>query len=334
MPATVLGGRQPSSGYLHTPVLVAEVVQQLNLKTGGRYLDATIGGAGHAVAILERIGPTGALLGIDCDPGAVAASRERLAPYPRATVVQGAFDQLADAAQTHGWPRVDGVLFDLGFSSAQVDDSRRGMSFASDVLDLRMDPDVGSSAADLLRQRSAEELADIFRRYGEEPLHRPIAQAIVRQRRTAPISSGRALAELVAGVYRRYYHGRSRREPAMRVFQALRITVNDELGQLERALPQAAALLNPGGRLAVISFHSLEDRIVKMFIRRESRDCTCPPSVPVCVCTHRASLKPITRTPLTPTVAEVAANPRSRSAKLRVAEKLPPASDPTPTPNL
>lgn len=322
MPTTARGGQLPSPSYAHTPVLVAEVVAQLNLKPAGRYLDATIGGAGHAVAILERIGPTGALLGIDRDPRAVEASRQRLAAYPNATVVEATFDQLAEVTKAQGWQQIDGVLFDLGFSSAQVDDLTRGMSFASEVLDLRMDDQRGHTAVDLIREASVDELSELLKRYGEEPLHRPIALAIDRARRIAPLTSGSALADLVASVYRRYYHGRSRREPATRVFQALRIAVNDELGQLERALPQATALLAVGGRLAVISFHSLEDRIVKQFIRTESRGCICPPVLPICRCEHVATLKPVTRRPVTPSPAEITANSRSRSAKLRVAEKI------------
>lgn len=323
MPTTAEGG-QLSVKFAHTPVLLAEVLAQLEPKPGGRYIDATIGGAGHAVAILERIGPTGALLGIDRDPSAVQASRQRLAEYPNATVVEATFDQLTEVMRAQGWTQADGVLFDLGFSSAQVDDPGRGMSFASETLDLRMDPQRGPTAADLLRESSAEELSDLFKRYGEEPLHRPIAQAIERSRHVVPLTSGLQLAELVAGVYHRYYRKHSRREPATRVFQALRIAVNDELGHLERVLPQAVSVLAVGGRLGVISFHSLEDRIVKLFIREESRGCICPPLLPVCRCDHIATIKPVTRKPITASQAELDSNPRSRSAKLRVAEKISP----------
>ena len=302
----------------HVPVLLQEVVKGLAVRPGGRYLDATVGGGGHAVAILEASAPTGTLLGLDRDPEAVARATARLACYgDRAKVIHASYGDLLTVAQREGVIPLDGVLFDLGFSSWQIQDAQRGFAFQVDgPLDMRFDPGSESpTAADLVNESSLETLVDLLRRYGEEPRAMAIAQAIVRAR---PILSTRQLAEVVARAVGR----RGRVHPATRTFQALRIAVNRELEILERALPQALMALKPGGRLAVISFHSLEDRIVKRFFQQEARDCICPPELPVCQCHHRRTIQLLVRKPIVPSPEEVEANPRSRSAKLRIVERL------------
>ncbi len=298
----------------HLPVLYDRVLEFLAPQPGGRYIDATVGAGGHAWGILEASDPDGRLLALDADPAALAVARERLAPFgERVTLMHANFDRLAQVAEEHGFEKVDGILLDLGLSSLQLADAQRGFSFQLEgPLDMRFDPRTRRTAADLVNRLSEEELADLLKRYGEERYARRIARAIVRHR---PIRTTRELAELVA----RNVPHRGRIHPATRTFMALRIAVNDELGALERALPQAVGLLRPGGRLAVISFHSLEDRIVKEFFRRESRDCICPPELPACVCDHKAVLELVTRKPVTPSAEEVARNPRSRSARMRVA---------------
>jgi 16S rRNA (cytosine1402-N4)-methyltransferase len=296
----------------------AEALDGLNLRPGAQAVDGTLGGAGHADAILQRTGPDGKLLALDRDPEAVARGRDRLAPYgPRAIVVHASFAELAAVAEEHGFTTADAILLDLGLSSWQLDARERGFSFqGGGPLDMRMDPSAPLSAEEIVNTWPQEELANVIYRYGEEPKSRRIARAIVAAR---PLRTTDELAEVV----RRAVGGpHTRTHPATRTFQSLRIAVNDELGALEQVLPQAVQLLNPGGRLAVISFHSLEDRIVKQFIQRESRDCICPPDFPVCRCGHKASLRPVNRKPIQPSEAEIAENPRSRSAKLRIAEKL------------
>lgn len=287
-------------------------------RPGGRFIDATVGTGGHAAGVLATTAPHGQLLGLDRDLAALAVARERLSTYgERVRLVQASFADLAAIARTQGFVAVDGVLFDLGLSSLHLADPSRGFSFqAEGPLDMRFDPTQDLTAADLVNNLSMNDLAELLYQYGEERESRRIARAIVQAR---PIRTTRQLAEVVA---RAVGGRRGRIHPATRTFQALRIAVNDELAQLQAALPQAVALLRPGGRLAVITFHSLEDRIVKEFMRRESRDCICEPGLPVCVCGHTASLRLITRKPITPSAEEVQANPRSRSAKLRVAEKV------------
>ncbi len=307
----------------HIPVMPAETLDALRPQPGGVFIDGTLGGAGHTTLLLERVGPTGRVLAIDADPAALRRAEVRLAEaiaQGRLLLRHGNFRQLAEFAQAAGVAPVDGILLDLGLSSDQLAARERGFSFAAEgALDMRFDPTRGESAADLVNSRSDAELADIFWRYGEERFSRPIARRIVEARSREPITRADALARLVAGVV----HGRPGGvHPATRVFQALRIAVNDELGSLEAALPAAVETLKPGGRLAVISFHSLEDRIVKQFFQREQRGCICPPETPQCVCGHAPRLRIITRHPLTANEAEVAANPRARSAKLRVAERL------------
>ena len=302
----------------HVPVLLEEVLTALKPVPGGRYVDVTVGAAGHARGLLERSSPDGVLLAIDADAEAVEFARLALAEFDgRVAVRQGFFDELASLAAEHGFVAVDGIVADLGLSSRQLAAAGRGFSFQLEgPLDMRLDPTTQTTTAqDLVNNLSESELAEILYRYGEERRARALARAIVRQR---PLHTTSELASLIA----RTVGQRGRIHPATRVFQALRIAVNDELGALERMLPQAVGLLVPGGRLAVIAFHSLEDRIVKEFFRREARGCVCPPEVPVCRCGHQPSVRLVARRPIQPSEAEVRRNPRSRSARLRVVEKL------------
>ena len=301
----------------HIPVLYQEVLAGLQIRPGGRYIDGTVGGGGHARGILAASAPDGELLGIDADPMAVALAGEQLAEFAgRATLVQGNFVDLEEIAEEHSFCPVEGILLDLGLSSLQLEAAGRGFAFRLDgPLDMRFDPSQVTTAADLVNTLSREELADILFRYGEEPQSRRIARAIVAER---PINTTGELAALVSASVGR----RGRIHPATRTFQGLRIAVNEELECLAEALHQALRLLGPRGRLAIISFHSLEDRLVKRFFRNEARDCVCPPEIPVCVCDHRATLGIVTKKPIRPSAEEVAANPRSRSAKLRIAYRL------------
>jgi 16S rRNA (cytosine1402-N4)-methyltransferase len=302
----------------HVPVLLQEVVEGLRIEPGGRYIDATVGGGGHAHEILAASSPDGVLLGLDRDPAALEVAGARLAGYgERFELVHSSFAQLAEVAAVHDFVPVDGILLDLGLSSLQLADADRGFSFLVDgPLDMRFDVTSSDcSAADLVNQLSYEELADILHHYGEESRSRLIARAIIGAR---PLHTTRQLVDVIEQAVGRR---RGRLHPATLTFQALRIAVNEELTTLERALPQAVDLLVPGGRLAVIAFHSLEDRIVKRFMRRESKDCICPPELPICTCDHEATLNVITRRPTRPTEEEVRINPRSRSARLRTAER-------------
>ncbi|MBV8085151.1 MAG: 16S rRNA (cytosine(1402)-N(4))-methyltransferase RsmH [Chloroflexi bacterium] len=293
----------------HIPVLLEEVIGGLQVAPGKRFLDCTLGRAGHTAAILER---GGEVLGIDADPEAIAAVRDMT--LPALTLVQAHFDQLAEVAK--GFAPVDGVLFDLGVSSPQLENGHRGFSLAQDgPLDMRFDPTQGEPAERLVNEASVDELTRILREYGEEPQARRMARAIESAR---PVLSTTRLATVIE----RAAGGRGRIHPATRIFQALRIATNRELERLESALEQATGILKSGGRLVVIAFHSLEDRIVKDFMAREARDCICPPRTPVCVCGHQASLRAITCKPIAPGPAEMARNPRARSAKLRVAERI------------
>ena len=302
---------------LHQPVLYHEIIHALQPKNAGHFVDGTLGAGGHARGILEACTPEGRLLGLDVDPQALALARENLAPYgQRARLLQASYDSLTEILREIGWEKVDGILLDLGLSSMQLDTPERGFSFQQDApLDMRFDPASPTSAADLVNSLPQDDLADLIYRYGEERASRRIAQAIVKAR---PLRTTRQLAAAIEAVSPRKGHI----HPATKTFQALRIAVNEELDRVENVLPQAVAALKPGGRLAIISFHSLEDRIVKEYFRRESRDCICPPRQPVCTCGHKATLKEISRKPIIPGEAEIAANPRSRSAKLRIAEKL------------
>jgi 16S rRNA (cytosine1402-N4)-methyltransferase len=276
--------------------------------------------AGHARQILEKITPGGRLLGIDRDPEAVEAGRTALAGFgPAATVVQGRFGELGEVAASAGFPSADLVLFDFGISSAQLDAPERGFSFrAEGPLDMRMDPGGDVTAARIVNQYDEAEIERILRTYGEERWARRVAQFIVARR---PLGTTRDLTSAVEAAIPRKAWPRDI-HVATRTFQGLRIAVNDELGEIEAGLKAALEILNPGGRMATISFHSLEDRLVKSFFIVESKDCICPPQQPVCTCGHRASLRIVTRRPVRPSAEEVDSNPRARSARLRVAQKL------------
>jgi 16S rRNA (cytosine1402-N4)-methyltransferase len=276
--------------------------------------------AGHAGQILERITPGGRLLGIDRDPEAVEAGRRALAGFgPAATVVQGRFGELGEVAASAGFPSADLVLFDFGISSAQLDAPERGFSFRADgPLDMRMDPRGDVTAARIVNQYGEAEIERILRTYGEERWARRVAQFIVARR---PLRTTGDLRSAVEAAIPRQAWPRDI-NVATRTFQGLRIAVNDELGEIEAGLKAALEILNPGGRMATISFHSLEDRLVKSFFIVESKDCICPPQQPVCTCGHRASLRIVTRRPVRPSAEEVDSNPRARSARLRVAQKL------------
>jgi 16S rRNA (cytosine1402-N4)-methyltransferase len=298
--------------------MVEEVLQALAVQRGGRYVDCSVGGGGHAEAILEVASPGGLLLGIDVDPRALQIAHSRLDRFGDAVLlVEGNFRDVQTICRSHGFAPVHGILFDLGLSSLQLAEEGRGFSFQVEApLDMRFSPQQTVTAADIVNTYPEQALADLLWRYGQEPHSRRIARRIARER---PLETTTQLAKIVEKAVGR---GRRRIHPATRIFQSLRIAVNQELENLAAALEGSRDLLGYGGRLVAISFHSLEDAIVKNFLRQESRDCICPPDVPTCVCEHKASLKPIARGAIKPTQAEVAANPRSRSGRLRVAERL------------
>ena len=309
----------------HLPVLAEEVLAMLAPRSGSLQIDATLGGGGHTERILEASKPDGRLLGLEADPAAIATVDARLRPVygDRLVLRQANFRELAEVAPAAGFGAVDGALFDLGLSSFQLADTERGFGFrAGGPLDMRFDTSRGVPAAELLATLDAKELTALFRRYGEEPKAGRIARAIVEARREAPIETAEELAALVERVLPRNPRQPRRTHPATRVFQALRIAVNEELEALEAGLAVAVDLLRPGGRLVVLSYHSLEDRIVKRFFAAERRGCVCPPELPVCVCGRNPRLRLLTRRSVTPTAEEVAAHPRSRSARMRAAERL------------
>jgi 16S rRNA (cytosine1402-N4)-methyltransferase len=309
----------------HLPVLAEEVLAMLQPRPGSLQIDATVGGGGHTERILEATKPDGRLLGLDADAAAIARVDGRLRPrFDNRLVLRRAnFRELAEVAPKAGFSAVDGCLFDLGLSSFQLVDTERGFGFrAGGPLDMRFDTGRGVPAAELLATLDADELTALFRRYGEEPKARRIALAIVDARGSAPVATAEELAALVERVVPPNPRQPRRTHPATRVFQALRIAVNEELEALEIGLAAAVDLLRPGGRLVVLSYHSLEDRIVKRFFAAERRGCVCPPEIPVCVCGRNPRLRLVTRRSVTPTPEEVAANPRSRSARLRAAERL------------
>jgi 16S rRNA (cytosine1402-N4)-methyltransferase len=309
----------------HLPVLAEEVLEMLAPRSGSLQIDATLGGGGHTERILEAANPDGRLLGLDADPAAIVRVERRLRPVygERLVLRQANFRELADVAPAAGFGAIDGCLFDLGLSSYQLADTDRGFGFrAGGQLDMRFDTSRGVPAAELLATLDADELTALFRRYGEEPRAGRIARAIVDARSTAPVATAEELAALVERVVPRNPRQPRRTHPATRVFQALRIAVNEEIEALETGLAAAVDLLRPGGRLVVLSYHSLEDRIVKRFFAAERRGCVCPPELPVCVCGRNPRLRLLTRKSVTPTPEEVAANPRSRSARLRAAERL------------
>ena len=305
----------------HTTVLLREAVDHLVPRPGGVYLDGTLGGGGHAEEILRRSAPDGRLIGLDQDAVAIERCRQRFAALgDRVVLRQANFRELAAVARELGTARVDGILLDLGLSWFHLRDAKRGFSFlAEGPLDMRMVTRSGATAADLVNSLARGDLARILREYGEEKKANAIAKAIEQARSRGPITSTMQLAEIVSSVFPPYPPRRV--HPATLTFQALRIAVNDELGALRDALEQAVPLLRPGGRIAVITFHSLEDRIVKHTFVEQARPCVCPPRMPVCRCGKRAELTIVTRRPVTPSDEEVAMNPAARSAKLRVAQR-------------
>jgi 16S rRNA (cytosine1402-N4)-methyltransferase len=308
----------------HRPVLAEEVMKMLAPRPGSLHIDCTVGGGGHTERVLEAASPDGRVLGLDADPAAIARVGERLARFgDRLVLRQANFRSLGEVAPDAGFGAVDGILLDLGLSSFQLADTGRGFGFrAGGPLDMRFDPSQGEPASALLARFDEAALADLFRRYGEEPHARRIARAIADARRAEPIETAEQLAALVERAVPRRPGPRGRIHPATRVFQALRIAVNGELEALEVALAASLEILGPGGRLVVLSYHSLEDRIVKRFVAAERRGCTCPPVFPVCVCGRAPRLRTVGPQPAVPTDSEVAANPRARSARLRTAERL------------
>lgn len=307
----------------HRPVLLNETIALLDPKPGGVFLDATLGGGGHAAAILERTSPNGILVGIDRDPEAIEYARQRLARYgQRVKFVQGDFRDVGSILASVGITELDGALFDLGVSSHQLE-SGRGFSFMRDEpLDMRMSPAEGTlSAADVVNTYTESDLAEIIRRYGEERYARQIARAIVERRKSAPIRTTGELVETIISAVGGKYRGLDI-HPATRTFQAIRIEVNKELEAIEAGVADAIEHLKIGGRICVISFHSLEDRIVKKTFRKLSGHCECPPRALKCECGARRILQVLTKKPVTPSEEEIAENPRSRSAKLRCAERV------------
>lgn len=303
----------------HSPVLYQEIIHALRPTSEEFYLDGTVGAGGHAAGVLEHSAPNGRLLGLDLDPQALALARKRLARFgDRAVLKNASYADLAAQIASLGWPPVNGILLDLGVSSMQLDDHTRGFSFRYDgPLDMRFSSENPVTARKLLNNLPERELADLIYEFGEERRSRQIARAIVQAR---PVQS---TAELEALIRRIVPKSKGRRlNPATRTFQALRIAVNQELETLDRVLPETVRVLAPGGRLAIISFHSLEDRRVKRFFQMESRDCICPPEQPICTCEHLASLKVLTKRPVRPSKSEIQANPRARSARLRVAIRI------------
>jgi 16S rRNA (cytosine1402-N4)-methyltransferase len=307
----------------HAPVLLRETLDLLQPRPGGTYVDGTLGGGGHAEAILEQSSPGGRLLGLDLDPEALERATERLRRFDdRVTIVHESFANIERAVRWYGFAPADGIVLDLGLSSFQLAHAKRGFGFRTVApLDMRFNPlQATPTARDLVNKLDLCEIANVLRRFGEEPMAKVIAKAIVRQRERKPIETTTELAEIVERAVGRR---RGKIHPATRTFQALRIAVNRELEALESALPGAIEVLSTGGRFVVISFHSLEDRIVKRFFVDQAATCVCPPGLPVCVCGKKPTVKILTRHGIRPTPEEVARNPRSRSAILRAVEKLP-----------
>ena len=311
-----------SEVYTHRPVLLEECIQALNIRPDGVYLDGTLGRGGHSREIARRL-TTGRLICVDRDQAALDAAPGRLGEWmDRVTLVHSNFDRVDEILDGLGLPGADGMLFDLGVSSPQLDDGSRGFSYMADApLDMRMDRSEGLTAADVVNAWSQEELRRILFQYGEERYAPQIAAAIVRRRQERPIETTLELVEIIRGAMPARAL-KEKQHPAKRSFQAIRIAVNDELGSVERVIRRAVPRLNRGGRLAVITFHSLEDRIVKQELAEFARGCTCPPDFPVCVCGRTPDIRLLNKKPILPGAAELEENPRARSAKLRTAEKL------------
>ncbi|WP_251318998.1 16S rRNA (cytosine(1402)-N(4))-methyltransferase RsmH [Flintibacter muris] len=310
------------SEFTHRPVLLDECIEALNIRSGGIYLDGTLGRAGHSREIVKRL-TTGRLICVDRDQAALDAARERLAPWlDRVELVHSNFDRVDEILDSLSMPAADGMLFDLGVSSPQLDDGSRGFSYMADApLDMRMDQGEGLTAAGVVNGWSQEELRRVISQYGEERFAPQIAGAIVRRRGDKPIETTLELVEVIKSAMPAKAL-REKQHPAKRTFQAIRIAVNDELASVERMLQRAVPRLNRGGRLAVITFHSLEDRIVKTGLAGFAKGCTCPPDFPVCVCGKTPDIRLVNKKPILPSQREIEENPRARSAKLRAAEKL------------
>ena len=310
------------SEFHHVSVLLEECLDGLDIKPGGIYVDGTLGGAGHSSRIAAQL-TTGRLIGIDRDPVALKAAGERLAPYgDRVTLVHSNFCEIKQVLQDLQIPGVDGILLDLGVSSPQLDDAQRGFSYMADApLDMRMNSEDSLSAYTVVNTWSQEELKRILYNYGEERYAPQIAAAICRKRELKPIETTLELVDIIRSAMPPAAL-REKQHPAKRSFQAIRIAVNDELGSVEKVMRDAVACLNPGGRLAIITFHSLEDRIVKNGMADAAKGCTCPPNFPVCICGNKPKVKLVTRKPIISGDEELEVNPRARSAKLRVCEKL------------
>ena len=309
--------------FRHVPVLLNQCIKGLHIKPDGVYVDGTIGGAGHSYHICKELGRGGTLIGIDRDRDALAAAEERLGGFScRKILVQGDYADVREILSEQGIEGIDGALLDIGVSSFQLDNPARGFSYMQDApLDMRMDQEGGLTAFDVVNDYSASESTEIISKYGEERWASRIASFIVKRRQTEPIRTTQELVDVIkqaipAGARRTGPH------PAKRTFQAIRIEVNDELGQLERAVDEYLDVMRPGGRLAIITFHSLEDRIVKERFAKRANPCTCPPEFPVCVCGKVADVRKVTRKPIAPEGDELEENPRARSAKLRICEKI------------
>ena len=309
--------------FVHEPVLLAEVLQWMNVRENGVYADGTLGGGGHSGAMLEASGGTATLYGIDRDENAIAAATARLEQYPGFHAIHGNFHDAKALLSQAGAPPLDGALLDLGVSSPQLDQAERGFSYHEDApLDMRMDRSQGITAADLLAEVSEGELTRILREYGEEKWAARIARFVVERRQTQPLRTTQDLVRVVDAAIPKAVRRKDDGHPARRTFQAVRIAVNDELDPLDRALEDFVDCLKPGGRLLVITFHSLEDRLTKRCFQRLQNPCVCPPKAPVCTCGRKPKVRILARGAVPPTAEEIARNPRARSAKLRVAEKL------------
>ncbi len=309
--------------FVHEPVLLAEVLQWMNVRENGVYADGTLGGGGHSGAMLEASGGTATLYGIDRDENAIAAATARLEHYPGFHAIHGNFHDVKALLSQAGAPPLDGALLDLGVSSPQLDQAERGFSYHEDApLDMRMDRSQGMTAADLLAEVSEGELTRILREYGEEKWAARIAHFVVERRQTQPLRTTQDLVRVVDAAIPKAVRRKDDGHPARRTFQAVRIAVNDELDPLDRALEDFVDCLKPGGRLLVITFHSLEDRLTKRCFQRLQNPCVCPPKAPVCTCGRKPKVRILARGAVPPTAEEIARNPRARSAKLRVAEKL------------
>lgn len=309
--------------YSHEPVLLDEVIHYLNPKKGGKYIDGTLGGGGHTSKMLERSFPDGQVLSIDLDPNAIKAASEKINNKKRVIFVKDNFRNIKQIANVQGFNKVDGILLDLGLSSGQLQDRFRGFSFlAEGKLDMRFGAQTDVTAEKIVNEYDQKSLYEIFKNYGEEKLANPISKKIIETRKVTPITKPEQLVEIVAEIYRKSYKGKSKLNPATKIFQALRIAVNEEMENLKQVLPDAISILAPGGRLAIISYHSLEDRMVKQFFKEKSTEYVDPKMPELPVKGQKVTLKVITKKPVVPTEEEILRNPRARSAKLRVAEKL------------